>query len=96
MGDYSVACFDEISNGLDSSSALDIIRTIRAWAKNFSYTCAISLLQPAPEVFALFDEVRARAGSRERRRHKATNPNEPVVLHPITTNTPAPTHHRCW
>lgn len=59
MGDYSVACFDEISNGLDSSSALDIIRTIRAWAKNFSYTCAISLLQPAPEVFALFDEVGA-------------------------------------
>jgi ABC-type multidrug transport system ATPase subunit len=59
MGDYSVACFDEISNGLDSSSALDIIRTIRAWATNFSYTCAISLLQPAPEVFALFDEVRA-------------------------------------
>jgi len=50
----------QVTNGLDSSSALDIVRTIRAWGKNFAYTCAVSLLQPAPEVYALFDEVRGR------------------------------------
>jgi ABC-type multidrug transport system ATPase subunit len=57
MGEYSIAAFDEISNGLDSAATFDIVRMIRASVDAFKYCCVISLNQPAPEVFELFDEV---------------------------------------
>lgn len=57
MGDYSVCCFDEISNGLDAAATHDIVRMIRASVHSFNYTCIISLNQPSPEVYGLFDEV---------------------------------------
>uniref|UniRef100_H3GD44 ABC transporter domain-containing protein n=1 Tax=Phytophthora ramorum TaxID=164328 RepID=H3GD44_PHYRM len=48
---------DEISTGLDSATAFDIITTQRSIAKTLGKTVVISLLQPSPEIFALFDNV---------------------------------------
>ncbi|GMF50034.1 unnamed protein product [Phytophthora fragariaefolia] len=48
---------DEISTGLDSAATFDIIKTQRSIAKKLQKTVVIALLQPAPEVFALFDDV---------------------------------------
>jgi len=48
---------DEISTGLDSAGTFDIIKTQRSIAKNLRKMVAIALLQPAPEVFDLFDNV---------------------------------------
>eukprot|EP01031_Cornospumella_fuschlensis_P034568 gene34568-41858_t len=52
-----VKMMDCISNGLDTSTAYDIVRAIRAENKILGTTCLISLLQPPPDVFNLFDEV---------------------------------------
>lgn len=52
-----VTLMDEISTGLDSAATYDIINTQRSIAKKFRKTVVIALLQPAPEVFALFDNV---------------------------------------
>lgn len=50
-------CRSLCSTGLDSAATFDIISTQRRIAKGFSKTVVISLLQPSPEVFALFDDV---------------------------------------
>ncbi|KAG6944532.1 hypothetical protein JG688_00017032 [Phytophthora aleatoria] len=47
---------DEISTGLDSA-AYDIYKCTKSAAHNFNSTVVISLLQPSPEVFGLFDDV---------------------------------------
>ncbi|KAE9287136.1 ABC transporter G family member 36 [Phytophthora fragariae] len=52
-----VSLMDEISTGLDSAATFDIICTQRSIAKTLHKAVAISLLQPAPEVFALFDYI---------------------------------------
>jgi ABC-type multidrug transport system ATPase subunit len=52
-----VAMLDEISTGLDSAATLDIVSTQRSLANTFHKAMVISLLQPSPEVFALFDDV---------------------------------------
>uniref|UniRef100_H3GQ62 ABC transporter domain-containing protein n=1 Tax=Phytophthora ramorum TaxID=164328 RepID=H3GQ62_PHYRM len=57
FGNKYVLMMDEISTGLDSAATFDIITTQRSFAKTFRKTVAISLLQPSPEVFALFDSV---------------------------------------
>ncbi|GLE08622.1 hypothetical protein PINS_up019926 [Pythium insidiosum] len=51
------ACMDEISTGLDSAATLDIIKTQRRMATTLGKTFITALLQPSPEVFALFDDV---------------------------------------
>lgn len=61
MGNWSVMCLDEISTGLDSAATLDIVQCLKAAAQAFGSTVAVSLLQPPPEVYALFDEVGPRA-----------------------------------
>jgi ABC-type multidrug transport system ATPase subunit len=48
---------DEISTGLDSSTTFSIINTLRQSAKIMDYTVLVSLLQPAPETFELFDDI---------------------------------------
>ncbi|GMF11223.1 unnamed protein product [Phytophthora lilii] len=55
--DQQVMMMDEISTGLDSAAAFDIISTQRSLAKKFNKTVVISLLQPFPEIFGLFDNV---------------------------------------
>ena len=57
FGNKYVMMMDEISTGLDSAATFDIITTHRSLAKTFCKTVVISLLQPPPEVFALFDNV---------------------------------------
>ncbi|RLN52010.1 hypothetical protein BBJ29_009265 [Phytophthora kernoviae] len=57
FGNKYVMMMDEISTGLDSAATYDIITTQRSIAKKFRKTVVISLLQPSPEVFALFDDV---------------------------------------
>ncbi|POM70838.1 ABC Superfamily, partial [Phytophthora palmivora] len=57
FGNKYVMMMDEISTGLDSAATFDIITTQRSIAKKFRKTVVISLLQPSPEVFALFDDV---------------------------------------
>uniref|UniRef100_A0A7S2WG22 ABC transporter domain-containing protein n=1 Tax=Mucochytrium quahogii TaxID=96639 RepID=A0A7S2WG22_9STRA len=53
----SVLLCDEISTGLDSSATLDIVRALRSWARAMNGTAVIALLQPPPEVVALFDQI---------------------------------------
>ncbi|XP_042473406.1 pleiotropic drug resistance protein 2-like isoform X1 [Zingiber officinale] len=48
---------DEISTGLDSSTTFQIIRFMRQMVHVMDGTVLISLLQPAPETFELFDDV---------------------------------------
>ncbi|TMW65969.1 hypothetical protein Poli38472_003734 [Pythium oligandrum] len=52
-----VSFMDEISTGLDSAAAYDIVKTQRSIADKFKKTIVMSLLQPTPEVVALFDEI---------------------------------------
>lgn len=48
---------DEISNGLDSSSTYEIVKYLRHSTHALDGTTVISLLQPAPETFELFDDI---------------------------------------
>ncbi|XP_020585995.1 pleiotropic drug resistance protein 2-like isoform X2 [Phalaenopsis equestris] len=48
---------DEISTGLDSSTTFQIVKFIRQMVHVMDGTVLISLLQPAPETFELFDDV---------------------------------------
>ncbi|TMW67511.1 hypothetical protein Poli38472_011131 [Pythium oligandrum] len=57
FGNKYVTLMDEISTGLDSAATYDIIKTQRSIAKKLRKTVVIALLQPAPEVFGLFDDV---------------------------------------
>ncbi|OWZ19517.1 Pleiotropic drug resistance protein transporter [Phytophthora megakarya] len=57
FGMKTVALMDEISTGLDSAATFDIINTQRSVARKLRKTVVIALLQPSPEVFALFDDV---------------------------------------
>ncbi|KAL3672630.1 hypothetical protein V7S43_001925 [Phytophthora oleae] len=57
FGNQQVVFMDKISTGLDSAAAYDIIATQRSFAKKFNKTVVISLLQPSPEIFGLFDNV---------------------------------------
>ncbi|KAL3657710.1 hypothetical protein V7S43_017286 [Phytophthora oleae] len=52
-----VTLMDEISTGLDSAATFDIVSTQRSVAQKFNKTVVIALLQPAPEVVALFDDI---------------------------------------
>jgi hypothetical protein len=52
-----VTMFDSISNGLDSATTYEIANTLRIVAEVFKMTGLVSLLQPPPEVFALFEEI---------------------------------------
>ena len=57
QGNPPVACADEISTGLDAAVAYDICKSIVDYSKAVKTTRIVSLLQPGPETFALFDEV---------------------------------------
>ncbi|OWZ04055.1 ABC transporter [Phytophthora megakarya] len=57
FGTKYVTLMDEISTGLDSAATYDIINTQRSVAHKLRKTVIIALLQPSPEVFALFDDV---------------------------------------
>jgi ABC-type multidrug transport system ATPase subunit len=48
---------DAITNGLDTATTFDIINATKSLAEILDQTFVISLLQPPPEVFNLFDEI---------------------------------------
>ncbi|KAI9988493.1 hypothetical protein PInf_021920 [Phytophthora infestans] len=52
-----VSLMDEITTGLDAAAAYDIVDTQRSVVHRMHKTVVIALLQPSPELFALFDDV---------------------------------------
>ncbi|KAK6136023.1 hypothetical protein DH2020_030233 [Rehmannia glutinosa] len=57
VGPAKVFYMDEISTGLDSSTTYQIIKYMRQMVHIMDVTMIISLLQPAPETFELFDDI---------------------------------------
>ncbi|XP_038698803.1 pleiotropic drug resistance protein 3-like isoform X2 [Tripterygium wilfordii] len=57
VGPISNLFMDEITNGLDSSTAFQIVSCLRQLVHISNATVLVSLLQPAPETFDLFDDV---------------------------------------
>src|SRR5689334_18312031 len=58
VGPMNVHFMDEISTGLDSSTTFEIVQSLQRYCHILETTVCIALLQPAPEVFELFDDVR--------------------------------------
>ena len=57
VGPIRVLFMDEISTGLDSSTTFQIISSIRQSIHILNGTALVSLLQPAPETYELFDDI---------------------------------------
>lgn len=57
MGPAKALFMDETSTGLDSSMTFQIVRFMRQMVHIMDMTMVISLLQPAPETFNLFDNI---------------------------------------
>ncbi|XP_051134658.1 pleiotropic drug resistance protein 2-like [Andrographis paniculata] len=57
VGPAKALFMDEISTGLDSSTTYQIVKFMRQMVHINDITMVISLLQPAPETFELFDNV---------------------------------------
>ncbi|KAL3646851.1 ABC transporter G member 39 [Castilleja foliolosa] len=57
VGPAKALFMDEISTGLDSSTTFQIIRYMRQMVHILDITMIVSLLQPAPETYNLFDDV---------------------------------------
>ncbi|KAL7184870.1 hypothetical protein ACSBR2_026922 [Camellia fascicularis] len=57
VGPAKVFFMDEISTGLDSSTAFQIIKYMRQMVHIMDVTMIVSLLQPAPETYDLFDDI---------------------------------------
>ncbi|GMH14252.1 hypothetical protein Nepgr_016093 [Nepenthes gracilis] len=57
VGPTKTLFMDEISTGLDSSTTFQIIKCLQQIAHLTDATILVSLLQPAPETFDLFDDV---------------------------------------
>ena len=48
---------DEISTGLDSATTFSVIKSLKGFCHAMDRTVVVSLLQPAPEVVDLFDDI---------------------------------------
>ncbi|CAK9186775.1 unnamed protein product [Ilex paraguariensis] len=57
VGPARALFMDEISTGLDSSTTFQIVNSIRQSIHILQGTAVISLLQPAPETYDLFDDI---------------------------------------
>ncbi|KAK4487143.1 hypothetical protein RD792_006458 [Penstemon davidsonii] len=57
VGPAKVFYMDEISTGLDTSTTFQIIKYMRQMVHMMDVTMIISLLQPTPETFDLFDDI---------------------------------------
>ncbi|GKD48956.1 pleiotropic drug resistance protein 1-like protein, partial [Tanacetum coccineum] len=57
VGPSKVLFMDEISTGLDSSTTFQIVNSLKQYVHILEGTVIISLLQPAPETYNLFDEI---------------------------------------
>ncbi|KMT06317.1 hypothetical protein BVRB_7g160000 [Beta vulgaris subsp. vulgaris] len=57
VGPANVLLMDEISTGLDSATAFQVCKYIREMVHVMDMTTIISLLQPTPETYELFDDI---------------------------------------
>ncbi|GMN45205.1 hypothetical protein TIFTF001_014383 [Ficus carica] len=57
VGPARALFMDEISTGLDSSTTFQIVNSLRQAIHILNGTALISLLQPAPETYDLFDDI---------------------------------------
>ncbi|CAO2191404.1 unnamed protein product [Urochloa humidicola] len=57
VGPARALFMDEISTGLDSSTTFQIVNSLRQSIHILGGTAVISLLQPAPETYNLFDDI---------------------------------------
>ncbi|KAL0775144.1 hypothetical protein Bca101_040296 [Brassica carinata] len=57
VGPAKALFMDEITNGLDSSTAFQIVKSLQQLAHITNATVFVSLLQPAPESYDLFDDI---------------------------------------
>lgn len=57
MGPRKTLFMDEISTGLDSSTTFQIVNCMLNFVHQMEATVLMSLLQPAPETFELFDDL---------------------------------------
>uniref|UniRef100_J3NCE9 ABC transporter domain-containing protein n=1 Tax=Oryza brachyantha TaxID=4533 RepID=J3NCE9_ORYBR len=57
VGPCKVLLMDEISTGLDSSTTFQIVSCLQQLAHISDYTILVSLLQPSPETYDLFDDI---------------------------------------
>ncbi|WJZ94700.1 hypothetical protein VitviT2T_013535 [Vitis vinifera] len=57
VGPSKALFMDEISTGLDSSTTYQIVNSLRQTVHILNGTALISLLQPAPETYDLFDDI---------------------------------------
>ncbi|KAH7655207.1 P-loop containing nucleoside triphosphate hydrolase protein [Dioscorea alata] len=57
VGPTKVLFMDDISTGLDSSTTYQIVKCLQQMAHIMEVTMVISLLQPAPETYELFDDI---------------------------------------
>ena len=57
VGPAKALFMDEVSTGLDSSTTYQIVNSIRQSVHILNGTAVISLLQPAPETYNLFDDI---------------------------------------
>ncbi|MFS8007344.1 putative ABC-2 type transporter, plant PDR ABC transporter associated [Helianthus anomalus] len=57
VGPARVFFIDQISSGLDSSTTYNIIKVLRQMVHIMDLTMVISLLQPDPETYKLFDDL---------------------------------------
>lgn len=57
VGPCNTLFMDEISTGLDSSTTYLIVKCMRNFVHMAQGTVLMALLQPAPEVYELFDDI---------------------------------------
>ncbi|GAB2284465.1 ABC transporter G member 34 [Dionaea muscipula] len=57
VGPARVLFMDEISTGLDSLTSFQIVNSLRQYIQILNGTAVISLLQPTPETYDLFDDI---------------------------------------
>ncbi|XP_061981221.1 pleiotropic drug resistance protein 1-like [Populus nigra] len=57
VGPSRALLMDEISTGLDSSTTYQIVNSLKQTIHVLNSTAVISLLQPAPETYDLFDDI---------------------------------------
>ncbi|VAI80283.1 unnamed protein product [Triticum turgidum subsp. durum] len=57
VGPSKVLFMDEISTGLDSSTTFQVVSCLQQLAHISEFTILVSLLQPTPETYELFDDI---------------------------------------
>jgi ABC-type multidrug transport system ATPase subunit len=57
VGPYKALFMDQISTGLDSSTTFQIVNSMKHYVHILKGTVVISLLQPPPETYNLFDDI---------------------------------------